>query len=232
MSLAARIMIKTEKKYQIDEKREITLLNSKAKPGAYLTGFTLIEVLVAAAILSGALIFLSYLQTNLFKQNIYLGKSLEAESDARSALKRAIASLRTMAPSNTGEYPIISANKNEIIFFSDTNSDGVREMIRYFIENGDLKRGVTTPSGIPYVYATSSEQVTLDVRNVKNSDTGIFSYYNEQYAGTSTPLTFPVNIPDIRLIRVSIQIDADPNRSPIPMTFTSEVTPRNLKDNL
>jgi hypothetical protein len=50
--------------------------------------------------------------------------------------------------------------------------------------------------------------------------------------GTSSPITQPVTPTDVRLIKINLIIDVDPNRAPVIKTYTSQVSIRNLKDNL
>jgi hypothetical protein len=50
--------------------------------------------------------------------------------------------------------------------------------------------------------------------------------------GTSSPLTQPVITTNVRLIKINLMIDVDPNRAPVIKTYTSQVSIRNLKDNL
>jgi hypothetical protein len=48
---------------------------------------------------------------------------------------------------------------------------------------------------------------------------------------------FPYNLyqsiqTNVRLIKINLMIDVDPNRAPVIKTYTSQVSIRNLKDNL
>src|SRR3989344_1941602 len=62
--------------------------------------------------------------------------------------------------------------------------------------------------------------------------TPIFEYFDSSYAGTSTSLVQPVQITQIRLVRVTLKIEEDPNKSLGPLIVESQVFLRNLKDNL
>jgi len=42
----------------------------------------------------------------------------------------------------------------------------------------------------------------------------------------------PVDVSSVRLVKMNITIDRDPNRSPTPINVTTQVVIRNLKDNL
>jgi prepilin-type N-terminal cleavage/methylation domain-containing protein len=200
-------------------------------------GFTLIEILVALGIFTGLAVLLSNFQKDIFINNTFVQNSLVAESEARGALKRAIAELRAASPSNNGLYPVAVADKNTLTFFSDIDKDGLRERVRYFVAtsttSSSLRRGVTKPTGSPYVYLDANESLSVAVHDIVNpTSTPVFAFYDDTYDGTSSPLVWPVNVSDIRLVKMTIMIDLNPVRSPTVMTFTSQVTIRNLKDNL
>lgn len=197
-------------------------------------GFTLIEMLIAVAIVGIISVAVSNFGRDIFYNNYVTQKALVAEGEAKLSLKKVVAELRTMAPSNTGTYPIESASKNSLVFYSDFDGDNLRERLRYFWSNGVLKRGATKPTGQPYTYATSSESVITAVNGLVNTNQLIFSYYDDSYNGssTSTPMAEPIDIKNVRLIKIELLVDANPDRSPIPLYISSQVSLRNLKDNL
>ncbi len=196
-------------------------------------GFTLIEILVAIGIFTGITLVLSNFQKDIFVNNTFIKNSLVAESEARGALKRAIAELRAASSSNNGLYPLAVADKNTITFFSDIDRDGLRERVRYFVATSSLWRAVTKPTGEPYSYLDSNEKITMAVHDIVNpTSTPVFNFYDKTYNGTTSPMSWPVDIANVRLVRMTILIDTDPVRSPKVMTFSSQVMIRNLKDNL
>jgi prepilin-type N-terminal cleavage/methylation domain-containing protein len=196
-------------------------------------GFTLIEILVAMAILTALSMLLFTFQRDIFVQNSFIQSSLVAESEARGSLKRAIAEIRAAAPSSTGQYPISTASGSSLTFYSDIDNDGLRERLRYFVATSTLFRGMTEPTGAPSVYSDSNEFLSAVVHNVINpTSTPVFSYYDNGYDGSSTPIALPVDVSIIRLVKMNIIIDADPAHSPSVVSFTSQVTIRSLKDNL
>jgi hypothetical protein len=159
---------------------------------------------------------------------------LVAQGEAKLAMRRLIAELRTAEPSNTGTYPIELATKDNLIFYSDINNDGKRERLRYFIDNKILKRGQVSVSGQPYVYDLATESVSTVINDIINVNNLVFSYYDHNYDGTasSSPLVEPVPVESIRLIKVEFLIDANSEQAPVPIYLTSQVMMRNLKDNL
>jgi prepilin-type N-terminal cleavage/methylation domain-containing protein len=196
-------------------------------------GFTLIEVLTTIAILASIMIAVVTFQYNVLSYNETSKVSLTNTQEAQSLLKTAARELRSMEPSSNGSYPIASAATSTITFYTDLDGDGLKEQIRYYIASTTLYRGLIKPTGSPLVYVAANETIRTLVTGLKNSSTTpMFEYFNSSYAGTSTPLTYPLNIPLVRLVRVNLTIDTDPNKSPVVRTFSTQAALRNLKDNL
>src|SRR3989344_4644245 len=115
-------------------------------------------------------------------------------------------------------------------FYSDIDDDGLKEKVRYFLNGPLLQKGVIKPTGSPLSYNPASEKITTLIPNVTNAT--IFTYYDENYDGAGAELTSPINIPVVRLVKITITIDKDPNRAPVTTIFSTQVSIRNLKDNL
>jgi prepilin-type N-terminal cleavage/methylation domain-containing protein len=196
-------------------------------------GFTLVEVLVATFIATMIFFAVFYFGQGIFSFNSNAQANLSAQSDARRVLKNIVEELRSASPSSLGSYPISLAGTSTLTFFVNLDSDAYKEQVRYFLSSSQLKRGIIKPSGSPLTYNPANEQISLMIRDISNAtSTPIFDYFDSNYAGTTTPLTQPVQITKIRLVRVNINIDKDKNRSPSPINVTSQVFLRNLKDNL
>ena len=195
-------------------------------------GFSLAEVLVSTAIFVVVGLAIANFGQNIFSLNTSLQNNLSAQLDGRLVLKKIIAELRSASPSNLGGYPIESAGTSSLVFYSNVDSDSYKERIRYYLVGTVLYRGQIKPSGSPLTYPSGSEKISTVVRDVRNTtSTPIFDYFNGNYAGTTSPLSMPVTPSDVRLIKVTVTIDADPNRSPNPIIISSQGMLRNLKDN-
>jgi len=171
-------------------------------------------------------------QKDIFSNNDEYTRRLYAEQEARTSLKNLIAELRSAEQSNVGDYPIILATSSAITFFSDFDGDGLQERIRYYLDGRTLRKAVLKPTESPYVYLEANEVKSYEINDVITPGGQIFTYFDRAYTGTSSAMTFPVNVANIRLIRVNITVDANPTRAPEPITFVSQVMIRNLKDNL
>lgn len=196
-------------------------------------GFTLVELIIGIAIISLVVVVASTFQKDIFSLNTNLQSSLSAQLDARRIVKIMVTELRKGTSSAIGSYPIESASSTAITFFSDVNSDGLVDKVRYYLNGSIIKKGVTAPTGSPLSYNPSNEVVSNLINSVISSSTlPIFQYFPSSYAGTSSPLTYPIDIASIRLVKITVIIDNDPNRSPVQIVVSSSVSMRNLKDNL
>lgn len=196
-------------------------------------GFTLVETLVSVAIMVMIGLAISTFEKDIFSINSSLQNNLSAQLDARKVLRTAIAELRSASPSSLGSYTIEQAGTSTLIFYSNIDTDANKERIRYFLSGTDLKRGVIKPSGTPLAYNSGQETFSTVIHDVVNgTSTAIFTYFDTNFYGTTTPLAQPVNPPNVRLIRMTVIIDRDPNRSPSRITVMSQAALRNVKDNL
>lgn len=197
-------------------------------------GFTLIEFLIVSAIVAVVAMVISSFQNNLFSLNTFLEESLSIQRDAEAVMKSVVAELRTASQSNTGGYPIEKAEPFSLAFYANIDADPARERIQYFLDDSLLKRSVVKPAGSPLTYSTTTatEMLSVVLRNLVASSTApLFSYYDRNYAGTTTPLAVPVNVLAVRLVAIQLTADERPNDLVPEITVKSQVTIRNLKDN-
>lgn len=193
---------------------------------------TLVEVLIALAVFVTVIVTVGMFEVNIFQYQGSVSGSLTTAQDAQVILKTMLTELRAAAPGVNGAYPIVSAATSSISFFSDLDNDGQTEQITYSLIKNTLYQSVVQPSGSPLGYTATAATSSLltDVRN--STSTSVFQYFDQNYTGTSSPLSMPVSIPSIRLVEISLTLDTDPNRSPLPRTYTTQVSLRNLKTNL
>lgn len=196
-------------------------------------GMTLIEILIAVGIFSATVIIFGSFSSDIFIYNRIFSEQLEAENDLRNILNPFPSEVRSAALSDRGDYPILIAREKEFIFYTDIDYNGSRERIRYFVEDDTFKKGILESTGNPEVYDLNNEVITDVVRNVVNENS-FFTYYGSDYDGesSSTALAQPVLPNLVRLVGITVAVDADPNQLPNEVSVSTQVSIRNLKDNL
>lgn len=195
-------------------------------------GFSVIEILVTIFILTLVGIAVWTFQKDVFFLNSNISSSLATQQEMRKAFKLLSAEIRSISPSSTGSYPIAEASSTSFTFYSDIDNDGLKERLRYFLDGNTAKKGILKPNGNPLAYNPANETITEIARDVANGAAPIFDYYDTNYDGTTMPLVQPVSVITARLVKITFIIDKNPLRPPAPITMTTQVSMRNLKDNL
>ncbi|MCX6779890.1 MAG: type II secretion system protein [Candidatus Magasanikbacteria bacterium] len=196
------------------------------------SGFSLIEMLIVMGIfiMFAGTIAEMLMWGNHGKDVVF--EQLSKQNDGRIAIQNFLNDLRRSSYSSIGAYPIELAGANQIIFYSNIDTDSWKERVRYFVATTTLKRGITKPSGNPLSY-NSANEVTTEVAHDLNNTTTIFYYYDQSYDGinnTST-LSAPVDISKIRMVGIKLFLDLRPNVSPAPLYIEGKTEIRNLKSN-
>ena len=167
-----------------------------------IRGFSLAETIVTVAIVAVIGIGAGKFSGDVFSFNRYFSKSLNVASDARKVLRPMVNEIRSASLSSLGGYPIEVAGTNEFVFFTDTDDNGVKERVRYYLSGTTLKKGITVPTGNPYVYNTANETSYDLIQYVRNGSTPIFTYYDSNYNGSTSALTSPVSVTSVRLVLI------------------------------
>lgn len=186
-------------------------------------GFTLIEAVISIAIFSVVVVVIGSFQRDVFFFNDILQTGLTNITEARKVLRPFVHEVRAAQPSNLGAFAITEANSTSFAFYSDIDNDGVRERVRYFLDGNTFKKGIIEPDEDTFVYNEEDEEIIKVVNDVVESET-TFSYFDSNYNTTETPT-------DVRLVRIDLTIDSNPDRAPSLLTITTQATIRNLKDN-
>jgi len=198
------------------------------------SGMTLIEMLVAIAIFSIVMTGFSMLFIRSWRMNAYVIEMGQSSFAVSQGVNTMVAYLRKARQADDGSYPIKSVANNDLVVFSDYDKDGLTERLHLYLQNGQLKMGVTEPTnGIPKTYPTADQQTKILADRIVNAaNEPIFYYYNKNYPGdvTHNPVTLPVDISTIRLIKVFLKMNIDPNRAPDNIETQSFVELRNLND--
>jgi len=197
-------------------------------------GLTLIEVLIALVItgmLGAALLGLQFI---ISQNQIVAWQSYISVDEANSNVTSLVREVRTAKEGDNGAYPLASADDQEIIFYSDYDFDGGTERIRYFLNGTQFSKGVIEPTGQPATYPTGSEIVKLLSGNVRNGADPAFYYYNGDWPADTlnNPLATPANLSEIKLVRVLLKLNTDPDDPSNDYILESYSQVRVLKENL
>ena len=194
---------------------------------------TLIETLVSLGIFLMIFVAVVGYQVSIFSNQRAVAGSFDTALNAQVILKTMLKELRESAPAMNGSYTIASAGTSSISFFSDPDNDGQTEQITYSLIGKTLYRAVIQPSGSPAVYNPATQATSSILYDVLNgTSTPVFQYYDQNYTGTSSPLSLPISISSVRLIDISLSIGSTQNILQAPRTYTTQVSLRNLKTNL
>lgn len=199
-------------------------------------GFTLIETLVTIAVFGLVMVVTADLLRTIFTNSTTNPNALNAVDQAESAASNFVNQIRDAAYGNDGSYPLAEASTTEIIFFSPYGSSGSTtvDRIRYYISGTTLYEGITAPSGSPLSYNLANEKVSTIVTGVSGIGTStVFYYYNGTYAGTTTPLSQPVNINQVTYVKLTFAVQLKEVRgSSATSSISTGAAIRNLKTNL
>jgi prepilin-type N-terminal cleavage/methylation domain-containing protein len=197
-------------------------------------GFSLIEILIVAAIGSSIVLIVTNFSGNVNLLNNLVSAGLQSKSDVGQTLQVVTSEIRSAGPSESGAYPIDAAGTSSFSFYTDFNKDGLMEHLRYFLASSSLWKGVIQPTGTPMTqYPTSSETITDVLDNVfVATATPLFAYYGAAYTGGTPPLTMPVDISQIRLVGLNLLISVRASGTPTSTeSYATVVDIRNLRSN-
>ncbi len=198
-------------------------------------GFTIVEVSTAGLLIVVLGIGVLGLQKIMTDAQIFGFANYTNVDEANLSISQMAREMRTMRSGQNGAYAFVSGTENEIIFYSDIDFDGVSERVRYFLENNTLYKGVIEPVGFPATYPTANEVVKTLSRNVEPGESPLFLYFNENWPvdTINNPLPTPVNIAEVRFVRISLNVNVNPvNAERSVYSLGTNVSLRILKDNL
>lgn len=194
-----------------------------------LKGFTLMELMITLGIFGILVLGVGTLTVSIFRYNRTLSNQLDGQRSVSRVVNRLSHELRTASSSSLGAYPIESATATSLVFFANIDDDNLKERVRYFLDGTRIQRGFIKPTGNPLVYVAANEKVDTQVENVTNTD--IFTYYDQNFTGSSAALTFPVTTTAITLVKLRVVTDREPLATPTPYEGVTMVHIRNLKQN-
>lgn len=190
------------------------------------------EIMVALSIFALISVAVGWIFTRSIRSTDVIWTQLATQNDGRAAIEQFVDDVRRAEISSIGSYPIAAASSTEFVFYANIDNDSSREKVRFFLDGTDLKKGVVKPSGEPLNYDGEESVVTVAEAVVNTTHSiPLFEYYDETYPVTSTPLTMPDQLTDIRIVRMQLELEKDPTKTPVPLHVESVASIRNLKSN-
>jgi len=213
----------------ITPRKSFLVKNKKLMNNSYKNkGITLMEILVAMAIFIIASILIWMFIRNSYRVQNFSFEQSSAITEARRGIETMIKEAREALPGDNGAYPLVLAEDQEFIFYADFDRDDAVEKVHYWLDGSDFKKGVIEPSGVPASYNPEDEQTEIISRYVRNEEVAVFTYFDGDYA----TLTAPADLDEIKLIHSFLKINIYPDRAPLNYELESDVSIRNLKENL
>jgi hypothetical protein len=142
--------------------------------------------------------------------------------------------IREARQSDNGSYPVVSADDDDLVFYCDYDGDGATERIHLYLDGTNIVMGIREPSGgFPVTYANGDGSTQILVQRVVNVESNpVFAYYDSMYPENSAnnPIDTPAVVPNVRLVRLTLHINIDPNNNPENIQVQSFAEMRNLND--
>lgn len=187
-------------------------------------GFTLIEMVVVTAIVSMLTVVIASFLTASMKSYRIKRQSIDLEQKSAQVM-------RDFERNTRAASQIITADSNQLTFlrYFDVSSTTPPTQVRYFVVGNKFEIGLTEPQGTPpnVTYPSGSEKIDLIINDVTNP-VSLFTYFD----GNGTQLPAPTTITNIRMMGLSISLDKNGAMPPAPITETTRISLRNMKDNL
>lgn len=196
-------------------------------------------MIVTVAIFSIVLTGLSLFFVRLWNSQGFILETGIASLIATRGVDNAVGRIREAVESDAGSFPIVRATNTEFEFYVDYDDDDDVDKLRYFVDsaNDKFRVGIVEPSAtIPVQYVgtnCSSGEVCEDVSDYLVNDVldPVFEYYDE-YNVLIPPDGGTGLVPpgQIRLVKVLLYVNPDPDQAPDNVKVQSFVHIRNLSN--
>lgn len=92
------------------------------------------------------------------------------------------------------------------------------------------RSGSPTPTPTPSPSGSqtpASTNIQVMAQYVVNGTNPVFYYYDQDYTGSQSPLSYPINLGAIKIIKIHLEIDPNPGRPPEPYLQDTTIQFRN-----
>jgi Tfp pilus assembly protein PilV len=200
----------------------------------YYSGMTIVELLVAMSIFIIGMAGFSLLFVRTWQVNQYALEMGQSSLAVSQGANKMVDYIREAKQGDNGAYPVVSVAGNDLVLYSDYDKNGVTERLHFYKSGQNVLLGVTNPNNsMPVTYPAGDQQIiTVAHYIVNDNNTPIFYYYNKNYPAdtTNNPLSGTINVSDVRLVKIYLQININPNRAPDNIKIQNFVEMRNLND--
>ncbi len=191
-------------------------------------GYTLVEMLVVIGIFTMSMITATASIVYFYRSNTYTVEQATAITSGRRGIEYFVKDAREVTYAETGAYPIVAMATSSMTFYADVDGQSDVEQVRYFLDQGFLKKGVAKATGTPLSYASSTESIELVSDYVRNLEKGVDMFVYKNASGT--PITIATSTQSLRTVDITLIVNVNPNRLPEEFTLRGTASLRNLKD--
>jgi len=197
-------------------------------------GFTLLEIIIAVFLFSSIVGLISIFFVYFFKNYSFSFEEQQSVGQGQQTISQMVREIRKAQIGDNGAWPIIKTEDAEFTFYADVDGDVKAEQVRYFLDGGNLNRGVIESSGSPPTYSPQNETIATLTSSINATASAVFTYYNGDWPSDqiNNPLAPSDRILNTRYVLITIMLDPVKHFAAEPFQLQSGVTIRSMKDNL
>lgn len=201
----------------------------------YGFGFTLVEILLGIGIFT--ILITAIVMVLVFYMRNYTFSFSENQQiqEAQNAVTYIVKDIRALRYSDSGAWPIVDAQNNSFVFYSDVTGDGRSDRVRYYLNGDDIYKGVIEPTIPPIItYPAQNEKNYLIAENVELGGKSLFTYYNGDWPEdtVNNPLTGVSRLYQTRFVAIYYGIKPTKGSETEIFEVSTSVLLKNMKDNL
>ena len=196
------------------------------------SGLSLMEMMVAISIFTIAIAGFSTLYIRAMKSNSYTLKMGQTSTALSQGLNKMVEYIRTARQGDNGNAAIVAIADNSLTIYSDFDNDQITERLHFYLNNQQIKLGITNPTtGANKTYPSGDEETRLIAEHIVNGvEDKLFQYYPVGLAQAPIePSTGDISA--IRMVEIFLKMNIDINRRENDFEMRSFVEFRNLNDN-